>query len=210
MRYAEIIAESYVDGPGKRTVLLTFGCSIHCPGCQNAHLWDVNGGREVPAVDLAADLVATGLPITVSGGEPFDQPTALLVLLEAVRVRNPFAHVTVYTGRTFEQLIGLASQSYDILGALALVDVLVDGPFVQALDNDRMQYRGSGNQRVIDVQATLRQPAYETLFNRGPALLNWDTPEIVITSDGDALGAMGLMDELFGGGTETRRCGEIA
>ena len=178
MRVYSIVAPSYVDGPGKRVALFTAGCDHHCPGCQNAHLWPRDAGEEIPPHDVARALVATGLPITISGGEPFDQPHALARLMREIRRLAPDRHVIVYTGYTFEDLI--ATRKYDIFSTLADADVLVDGSYIQELDHEAMQYHGSTNQCIIDLPATFAQPVTLTL-TRGPILLNdeWDQPESI-------------------------------
>jgi len=208
MRIAEITSPSYVDGPGARTVVRVQGCSIHCPGCQNQCLWPADGGMEFDEGVLADLLTESRLPITITGGEPFDQPGALVFLLTLVRAQCPNRHIVVYTGYAFEQLV--QSHRYAVLEALAQIDVLVDGPYVEALDHDGLQYRGSSNQRVIDMRATFRQPARVTL-SRGPVLLDWDTPEIVVTGDGDVLAAADVAREFADLGMlqETPRCGEV-
>ena len=210
MRFSQITSPSFVDGPGKRAVLFTVGCSHRCPGCQNAHMWDPAGGHDADAQTLAALLAATDLPVTISGGEPFDQAADLATLLYHLRERAPFRHVILYTGYTFEELARRMCREPAILQALALADVLVDGPYIQEQDNDWMQYRGSANQRVIDLQATLTKPAYEVWFNSGPVLLDWDIPEFIITDDGDLLGASALVESYGFDSCAARRCGETA
>jgi len=208
VRIAEITTPSYVDGPGARTVVRVQGCSIRCPGCQNECLWPADGGMEFDESILAGLLANSELPVTITGGEPFDQPGELARLLILLRERCPDMHIVVYTGRVFEQLV--QSRWFPIWEVLANADVLVDGPYVQALDHDGMQYRGSSNQRVIDLRATFQQPVGIT-FSRGPVLLDWDTPEVVITGDGDVLAAAGVAQEFADLGVlqNMPRCGEV-
>lgn len=208
MRIYEITNESYVDGPGKRVVVHTSGCSIRCPGCQNPHLWSGEAGSDWDPLAVANVLYESHLPITVTGGEPFNQPAELGTLLLRLRDLDPDRHVVVYTGHTFPELVRKGSEW--VLIALAATDILVDGPYVRELDAPGMQYRGSSNQRAIDVQATLHQPARVTL-SRGPVTLDWDTPELVLTDDGDLLAASPVAQEFAEvGETEgTRRCGEV-
>lgn len=202
IRIHKVLESNLVDGPGKRTVLYMQGCSIHCAGCQNRHLWDPDAGETVHVDELAKRLLATGQPITISGGEPTDQPTALLSLLVRIRKAAPDAEIILYSGRTLETIVERVQFGRMILKR---VDVLVDGPYVQALDNAWMQYRGSANQRVIDVPRTLRNAG------RPPVELDWDVPEIVV--DGDtAVAATGYARILDGLGDVHlgRRCGQPA
>lgn len=211
LRIAKITPESYVDGPGKRAVLHFQGCSIRCRGCQNKHLWPRYGGDGASGLAVAKSLLETGLPITITGGEPFDQAGELSALLAYIRARAPGRHIVVYTGYTFDELVASHLHHYAVLSALADTDILVDGPYARELDAPDMQYRGSSNQRVIDMRATLRLSAREIL-TRGPVDISgeWDVPELILTEDGDLLGASPVIDEFssIGAPTSTRRCGE--
>lgn len=210
LRIADIVAPTYVDGPGKRAALFLQGCSIRCLGCQNPHLWPAAGGDLARPEAVAQALADTGLPVTITGGEPFDQVAGLYRLLAHLRHLAPDVHIIVYTGRTWEELLTRGRNRWSILAVLALTDVLVDGPYVRELDDAGMQYRGSRNQRPIDVWATIEQPLSET-FGRGPVVLDWDTEELVITAEGDVLGASPLVERFAVLGVErsARRCGEI-
>jgi anaerobic ribonucleoside-triphosphate reductase activating protein len=210
VRFAKITSPSYVDGPGKRAVIHLQGCSIRCEGCQNQHLWPGEGHGYIGSPqELARLLVGTELPITITGGEPFDQAAGLYTLLWHIHHLDQNRHVIIYSGYTFGELI--QTGRFEILAALTLADVLVDGPYVREQDDPMMQYRGSRNQRVIDLPATFRQPALDILFNCGPILLDWDEPEIIITDTGDLLGASPLISGFspIGEVCSTRRCGEI-
>lgn len=209
MRFASIVSPSYVDGPGRRAALFVQGCSIRCEGCQNSHLWPASGGLQSSPLPLAQVLVETDLPLTVTGGEPFDQAADLYTLLLHVRRLDLHRHVILYSGHTFRELV-MTGRS-EVLAALAMADVLVDGPYLREQDDTGMQYRGSRNQRVIDLRATLKRPAGQVL-TRGPVLLDWDTPELILTDDGDLLGATPVVAEFgeIGAMAATRRCGEAA
>jgi len=209
VRIASVTGESYVDGPGKRIVVHAQGCSLHCAGCQNRHLWDADAGNKVSDLGLANVLHESDLPVTITGGEPFDQPAALHRVLEYVKGFDMWRSIIVYTGYTWEELI--ATGDPNVYHALTLIDVLVDGRYVRALDAPDMQYRGSSNQRVIDVWATLSQPAGIT-FSQGPVTLDWDTPELVLTAEGNLLAAtpLALAYGEVGELEDTRRCGEVA
>jgi organic radical activating enzyme len=131
-------------------------------------------------VDRVCRGIALGdVGISVVGGEPFDQPAALAVLVREVAARWPrcgdIPRIIVYSGYTYEALV--VRHEPLVRTALRFVDVLIDGPFVRALADRNLAYRGSSNQRVIDVPATLRSGAVVTVKN-------WDTPKIDIYPDG--------------------------
>lgn len=209
MRIAKVVQNSYVDGPGRRVTLFVQGCPIHCEGCQNRHLWAPNAGTETDVEALADQLLATGLPVTITGGEPFAQPDALAALLLALRERRPDLHIIVYSGYTLEQLQARPESS--VQEALRLADVLVDGPYIAELDEPGVQYKGSTNQRAIDLRATRRQGLAESSGEDSTVVrLDWQTLEIVVTEDGDIVGtpeALAALDSL-GYLSPHRRCGE--
>jgi anaerobic ribonucleoside-triphosphate reductase activating protein len=209
VRFHGIVSPSYVDGPGRRAALYLQGCSIRCPGCQNQALWPATGGHLTSPQALADILVKTGLPVTVTGGEPFDQQEALYHLLREIRARAPERHVIVYSGYTFEKLLARRHSTYN-LSTFTLVDVLVDGPYLRERDDPAMQYRGSRNQRVIDMRDTVRMPMSE-LRDHGPALLDWDTPELILTAEGDLLAAAPVARQFAEAGQiePARRCGSV-
>ncbi|MEN6547626.1 MAG: 4Fe-4S single cluster domain-containing protein [Armatimonadia bacterium] len=204
LRYATI-GQSLVDGPGARSVIWFQGCPIHCPGCQNPRLQDGLGGRWGDSLFLAMRLLIPNLPVTLTGGEPFAQPGALLHLLRCLKMLRPDVHVAVYSGFTWEDLLSMAEAIPDISDALLYVDVLVDGPYVAALDHDGMQWRGSSNQRAIAVQATLANWS-----DADPVLYDWDTPALTLTAAGDLLASAALAAEFqdLGSIADARRCGQ--
>ena len=206
LRVHKIIKNSYVDGPGCRVVLQVCGCTIRCPGCQNKALWDPDGGTLRDVADLADDLVATGLPITVTGGEPFDQAEALLQLLWQIRDRTPDVHIIVYSGRIFPEQVAMKCG----MGILAEIDVLVDGPYVIEQDSDAMQFMGSANQRAIDMRATLVQRSAGEVMTGFVVLLDWGTPLLSITDEGNLVGAVTVVEQFAGEGVlqTERRCGQ--
>ena len=213
MRVAKIIHSSYVDGPGQRAVLYTQRCPVRCPGCQSPHLWDEDGGQEMVVDQVAVELLSAGLPVTISGGEPFAQAEAVADLIATMRLQNPGLEVVVYSGFVIEDLILMARAIPAIWDVLAMADVLVDGPYIAALDHDRMQWRGAENQRPIDLQATLFHPdAREVSPVHYPGrlvLLDWDTQVLQVTADGEVVGTAGAMEDLFAEGLEpARMCGQ--
>lgn len=155
LRIAGVIDESIVDGPGIRFVIFTQGCPHHCPGCHNPQTHDFSGGELVPISRILSDIQADPLisGVTLSGGEPFCQPEPLVELVRILKQEGK--HVMAYTGYTWEQL--LAMEDPAVFALLRQCDILVDGPFVQAERDLSLRFRGSRNQRLIDVQKSLRE-----------------------------------------------------
>jgi len=161
---ADLQTDSIVDGPGLRAVLWTQGCSHHCKGCQNQQTWDFNGGGLVP-ISMVKDAIAeleyhTGL--TISGGDPMFQPDACLEI--AKYAKSLGLNIWVYTGFTFEELLKLSKTKPVYLEFLKVIDVLVDGKFILEERDLSILFRGSRNQRLIDVQKTL-ETSNVVLFN---------------------------------------------
>lgn len=207
MRIHRFVIGSCVDGPGRRAVLFVQGCCLHCPGCQNPRLWPPGGGLDLAPETLAAALLATGLPVTISGGEPFDQAEGLARLAALLAAAG--AEIIVYTGYALEALLRRAAGDPAVEQALGHVGVLVDGPYVASLGGPDLQYRGSRNQRPIDLPASLASGS--------AALLDWDTPEIVIDAAGDVIATAPVLETLGGGDanwlgkpTPARQCGQVS
>ena len=142
-----------VDGPGFRTAIYCAGCRHQCPGCHNPQSWDFSGGRPATTDELMriieADPYTRG--VTFTGGDPMYQPEGFAELADAIRQRTPQKDIWCYTGFTFEQLITNPRQP----ALLEQIDVLVDGPFLREQRDETLLFRGSRNQRIIDVQASL-------------------------------------------------------
>jgi len=155
VRVAGVTAESVVDGPGLRFVIFAQGCPHRCPGCQNPETWDPAGGTEIAVAELLEQIKANPLlkGITLSGGEPFAQAAALACLAGAVRERGQ--DVVTYTGYTWERLMELARAYPEIARLIEASDYIVDGPYVEAQRELALPFRGSRNQRVLDVRASL-------------------------------------------------------
>ena len=168
------IRESIVDGPGLRFTVFTQGCPHRCPGCHNPGTHDPAGGREVSVAELAAELSGNPLTdgLTLSGGEPFCQAAECAALARIARERG--LNVWAYTGYTYERL--LAGEVPDALALLEQVDVLVDGPFVEAEKSYAALFRGSANQRLIDVPKSLAAGAV-VLWERPDPLAHFTRPE---------------------------------
>ncbi len=152
VRVAGRVAESIVDGPGLRYVLFTQGCPHRCPGCHNPDTHDFAGGTLVALRDILADVRRNPLlrGVTFSGGEPFCQSEALAPLAAALKRLG--YHLLAYTGYVWEELTRDAAAAR----LLPFLDVLVDGPFVAARRSLELRFRGSSNQRILDVPAGLR------------------------------------------------------
>ena len=153
-RIAGTVRHSSVDGPGVRFVVFFQGCPHHCGACQNPETWDPAGGASVTLEGLAEEMRQTRYldGITLSGGDPLLQPDAAIYLADAAHARG--LTVWCYTGWTWEELLsgGAGGRARE---ALPHIDVLVDGPFVQSLRSTLCIYRGSSNQRLIDVPKSL-------------------------------------------------------
>jgi anaerobic ribonucleoside-triphosphate reductase activating protein len=148
-----ITPESIVDGPGLRVVVFAQGCPHQCPHCHNPETWDGNGGKEFSLQQLIRSLKQhrkNKRGITFSGGEPFLQAAELA--RAARKARQMGWDVVTYTGFTYEQLI--ADTNDDIQALLSATDLLIDGKYIHALRNIKLQFRGSSNQRIIDVAGT--------------------------------------------------------
>lgn len=155
LRVAGIVPESVVDGPGIRYTIFTQGCRHHCKGCHNPQTHDFSGGYEVDTDDLLKELIQDPLiqGVTFSGGDPFEQPLPLADL--AAKVHKTGRDVMAYTGYTFEQLLKRSEREPSVMDLLRQTDVLIDGRFVLELLDYDLRFRGSSNQRVIDVPQSL-------------------------------------------------------
>lgn len=153
MKIYGLVQDSIVDGPGFRFTCFVQGCPHHCPGCHNPDSHDPAGGREMTVDEVAAQLLRNPLTdgLTLSGGDPFAQAEDCLALAKIAHAHG--LNVWAWSGWTFEYLRDQGSQAQKDL--LAGVDVLVDGPFLLEQRTLSLPWRGSRNQRVIDVPASL-------------------------------------------------------
>ena len=151
MRIAGIVNDSIVDGPGLRLAIFAQGCPHHCPGCHNPESHDFAGGSDMDTEEIIARMDANPLldGITLTGGEPFEQPEACRILADAAHARG--LNVWAYSGYTFEQLCAVPEKRR----LLEACDVLVDGPFLLAERSLDLRFRGSKNQRVLKVAELL-------------------------------------------------------
>lgn len=153
IRILNVLHDTTVDGPGFRTSIYCAGCKHQCPGCHNPQSWDFAAGGEVEVDELLRDIMADPFAnVTFSGGDPFYQAEAFAELAKKIK-KETQKDIWCYTGFLFEEL--KHHETYREL--LRYVDVLVDGPFIQAQRNEDLLFRGSENQRIIDVQASFFQ-----------------------------------------------------
>ena len=153
MRIFGLVQDSIVDGPGFRFSCFVQGCPHHCPGCHNPESHDPNGGREMTVEEVAKELLKNPLTdgLTLSGGDPFAQPEDCLSLAKTAHAHD--LNVWAYSGWTFEHLRDHGTPEQRAL--LEEVDVLIDGPFILEQRSLALPWRGSRNQRVVNVRASL-------------------------------------------------------
>ena len=156
MRLSGITFESIVDGPGLRIVLFTQGCPHQCPYCQNPETWDCNAGEEFSVkqiIRLLKKNKKNKQGITFSGGEPFLYAAELAEVAHTVHQMD--WDIVTYTGFTYEQLLSNADNSKQAL--LSESDILIDGKYLHELRDIGLRFRGSSNQRVIDIAASQKK-----------------------------------------------------
>ena len=151
IRIAGLVPESFVDGDGIRFAIFMQGCNRHCEGCHNPETHALDGGRLIDTNEIISAIKKNPLldGITLTGGEPFLQIEATDELARAAK--NFGLNVWCYTGFKFEDLPPAAEP------LLENIDVLIDGAFVESLRDLNLQFRGSSNQRIIDIKKTREQ-----------------------------------------------------
>ena len=149
---AGIVEDSIVDGPGIRCTIFGQGCPHHCPGCLNPETWTFGCGTLMDEARVAEIAASNPLcrGVTFSGGEPFAQAGGFAKLARLLKQRG--YEVASYSGYTFEQLLDGTPEQLELLGS---IDVLIDGPFLLAERSLELVFRGSKNQRILDVPASL-------------------------------------------------------
>ena len=154
IRLFGLVTDSIVDGPGLRTAIFAQGCPRRCEGCHNPESWAFGTGTDMTVQDLFWRVKKNPLVrgLTLSGGEPMMQPEPLYLIAKAAKEKG--MNVWCYTGFTLEEL--LRENRADRMRLLSAVDVLVDGPFRSHERSLDLLYRGSKNQRLIDMPATLK------------------------------------------------------
>ncbi len=147
-----IVSDSIVDGPGIRTTVFSQGCPHHCEGCHNPETWDFGCGTEIP-VEAVVEIVQSNplcRGVTFSGGEPFAQARGFAKLARLLKEQG--YEVASYSGYTFEALLNGSEDQKELL---ACIDILIDGPFLMAQKSLEIAFRGSRNQRILDVKKSL-------------------------------------------------------
>ena len=153
IKILDIIEDTTVDGPGFRTTIYCAGCAHKCEKCHNPQTWDFNQGRNASTDELMKVIISDEFAnVTFSGGDPMYQAEGFRELAERIKSCTK-KNIWCYTGFTFETLLRMPKQR----ALLELIDVLVDGPFVESLKDTNLLFRGSKNQRLIDVQASLKE-----------------------------------------------------
>ena len=154
LNLSNLITDSIVDGPGIRATVFCQGCPHHCEGCHNPQTWPFTGGTEMP-VERIFDIIRKNplcRGVTFSGGEPFAQAEGYAKLGRLLKEAG--YEVAAYTGYTFEQLLEGTQAQRELLQT---VDILIDGPFVLSERSLELSFRGSRNQRILDVAKSLAQ-----------------------------------------------------
>ena len=156
-RCASLTDDSIVNGPGIRYVIWTQGCIHHCKGCHNPETWDKTKGYEEDT-DVIFEKIKNNFlldGITFSGGDPFEQCVPLSHLAGRIHKETKLS-VLAFTGYTYEYLIENSNNDNHFMDLLKECDYLVDGPFVKDLQSYELAFRGSSNQRFIDVKKSLK------------------------------------------------------
>lgn len=158
LRIAGLTGDSIVDGPGFRFTVFTQGCPHNCKGCHNPQTHDFNGGRDIDTDEIYEMVTANPMldGITLSGGDPFCQCRPLAELAARIHSFKGFPlNVIAYTGYTYEYLVANANDENCFMELLKECDYLIDGPFILEQRSLELKFRGSRNQRFIDVKRSL-------------------------------------------------------
>ncbi len=156
MKISGIIEESIVDGPGIRFVIFFQGCTHNCYKCHNPETHDINKGKEMSVDEIINKIKNVPLTdgVTLSGGDPLMQIDDCLELCKKIK-KELNLNIIVYTGYTYEQIIKMTKPQYKEL--FNYIDYLIDGPFIYDLLDLSLKYKGSSNQRIIDIKQTLQE-----------------------------------------------------
>ena len=153
IRLLSILHDTTVDGPGLRTSVYCAGCAHQCLGCHNPQSWPFDAGRPTPIKDILDEILSDPFAdVTFTGGDPFYQAEAFAALARLIHAHSQKT-IWCYTGFHYEQILAHPT----LKALLQETDVLVDGPFVASLKDESLVFRGSSNQRIIDVRESLLQ-----------------------------------------------------
>lgn len=158
LRVINISEGTSVDGPGLRTSIYFSGCNHHCEGCHNPQSWDIEAGKETTIDELLAVIEYNGFPVTFSGGDPLFQAEAMTEFAREIKSKLGY-NIWCYTGYKWESIV----ENARFRPLLETIDVLVDSPFALAQRDTSLRFRGSENQRIIDVPNSLRKGEIVTL-----------------------------------------------
>lgn len=159
IRLLDVKYGTSVDGPGLRTSIYCAGCEHHCPGCHNPQSWDVSAGQVYDISQLFEEIKKAEMNVTFTGGDPMLFPEGFIHLAELIK-KNTDMTIWCYTGYKFESLMQHARRR-----ALAeLCDVIVDGPYLASQRDLSLPFRGSRNQRIIDVPSSINGRIVELIF----------------------------------------------
>lgn len=165
MRILKIIPDTVVDGPGLRTSIYFAGCKVHCEGCHNPESWHLGGGEEVFPAEVLHKIKEYGNKgVTLTGGNPLDQEHLFHVQVLCETLKKEGYNIWLYSGYTWEHIIeevqdftrNNKARNLELIKILDNIDVMVDGPFIKDLRDISLPYRGSSNQRIIDVKKSLQ------------------------------------------------------
>ena len=156
IRLAGIDYESLVNGPGLRRVLFAQHCKHNCPGCFNPETHSKYGGSVFEIKDIIDNILNSPIKaVTFSGGDPFEQASEFAAIATALKLCNKDFSIWCYTGYTFDFILDNLDKRDGFKELLYSIDVLVDGPFILSKKDSSLLFRGSSNQRLIDVQKSL-------------------------------------------------------
>jgi anaerobic ribonucleoside-triphosphate reductase activating protein len=159
IRILDIKYGTSVDGIGLRTSLYSAGCENRCVGCHNPQSWDENGGEAIAVEELFDRIVDADMNVTFTGGDPMFHPGSFILLAQMIK-QHTDKTIWCYTGYRFEDLLAHPLRRK----LVELCDVVVDGRYVESERDLSLRFRGSRNQRVIDVAASLKADSVVTLF----------------------------------------------
>lgn len=161
----DILEDTTVDGPGFRTSIYAAGCTNACPGCHNPNSWDIRNGHMMSTDEILERVLADKFAdVTFSGGDPMFQPEGFTELAQAIKAQSN-KNIWCYSGYLYDNILLNKRQA----ALLPYIDILVDGPFVQKLYDEALYFRGSSNQRLIDVSSSLKAKK-TVLYNYNPGI----------------------------------------